>query len=160
MKERWGDLSMREKQAMRLGTAITIMVLMYGLIWTPLHNYILTLRHQTAQQRALLTWLQTADQQIRTAEGMRQKSTPTHSAAARLSIIQNSLKQSQLEKNVSQLTQTENDVVQLNFQQVAFDPLIAWLTQLWQQQGLLASQVIIKPSRTVGMVTAELTLET
>lgn len=159
MKEWWFNLNLREKQTVSLGAAITIMALLYGLIWSPLHNSVIALRDQMQHNQQLLFWMQTADQQIQAAEKMTQIPTPTHNAASWLSIIQDNVKQSPLAKNLTQLVQADNDSVKLTFQQVDFDLLISWLTELWQQQGLVVTQLTITSGSTPGIVGAEFILK-
>lgn len=159
MKEWWFNLNLREKQMVGLGVTVTIMALLYGLIWSPLHNSVSALRDQIQRNQQLLSWMQAADQQIQTAAKMTPTPTAPHNAASWLSIVQNNVKQSPLAKNLTQLVQADNDSVKLTFQQVDFDLLISWLTELWQQQGLVVTQLTITSGSTPGIVGAEFILK-
>jgi len=159
MKEWWFNLNLREKQTVSLGVAVTIMALLYGLIWSPLHTSVNALRDQIQHNQQLLSWMQTADQQIQAAAKMTPTPTVTHNAASWLSIVQDNVKQSPLAKNLTQLVQADNDSVKLTFQQVDFDLLISWLTELWQQQGLVVTQLTITSGSTPGIVGAEFILK-
>jgi len=159
MKEWWLNLNLREKQAVSLGATVMTLALLYGLIWSPLHNSVTALRDQIQHNQQLLSWMQTADQQIQAAEKMTQTPTATHNAASWLSIVQDNIKQSPLTKNLTQLVQADNDSVKLTFQQVDFDLLISWLTELWQQQGLVVTQLTITSGSIPGIVGAEFILK-
>lgn len=159
MQEWWFNLSLREKQTVSLGIAVTIMALLYGLVWSPLHHRVSALREQIQHQQQLLSWMQTTDQQIQAAAKMTQLATVTHNPASWLSIAQDSIKQTPLAKNLTQLVQADNDSVKLTFQQVDFDLLMSWLTELWHQQGLVINQLTVTAGSTPGIVEAEFILK-
>jgi type II secretory pathway component PulM len=159
MKEWWLNLNLREKQTISIGIIIAIIGLIYALIWSPLHHGVISLRDQMQHNQKLLVWMQAADQQIQEIEKTGKKPTAMLSTAAYLSTIQNSLKQSPIANNITQLAQADHDSIKLNFQQVDFDLFISWLTELWQQHGFIITQLVIKSSNTPGMVTAEFILK-
>ena len=101
--------------------------------------------------------MQNTDKNIQSIEKIGKKP-ETHRIASPISIVQNSLKQSLLAKSVTQLVQADNDSVKLSFQRADFDILMSWLTELWQQQGLIITQFTVKPDNTPCMVTGELIL--
>lgn len=157
MKEWWLNLNLREKQTVSLGAVALIVGIIYLLVWSPLSDSVTTTRDQIQHNQKLLDWMKTADAKIQAAEAMGQ--TPhALSTGSRLSNVQNDLKKSPIGNSVTQLVQAENDSVKLNFQKVDFDLLISWLTTLWQQYGLVVSQMTVKSSDAPGMVTAEFIL--
>lgn len=157
MKAWWFNLNLREKQTVSMGGAAVIIGVLYLLIWSPLHNSVAGFRDQIQHNKNLLSWMQTADEQIQAAEKMGQKPA-MHSTASRLSTVENELKKSPIANNITQLVQAENDSVKLNFQKVDFDLLMAWLTELWQQQGLIVTQLTTKSAGAPGIVEAEFIL--
>ncbi len=159
MKEWWINLSLREKQAASLGGALIAVLLIYVLIWLPFTNSLESLRNQVRRNTELLTWMRESDNRIQTLEKMlqRQNIKPT---ASILGIVQNAVNNSPLAKNLAQMRQAENNSVQLSFQKVDFDMLIQWLTQIWQQQGLIVEQLVVTPSGTPGIVSTELVITT
>ncbi len=159
MKEWWFNLSLREKQTVSLGVAAIIVALFYIIIWSPLHSSVASLRDQVQHNKQLLTWMQTTDRQIQAAEKISKVPTTTHSTASWLSIVQDNLKQSTLVNSLTQLAQADHDSVKLRFQQVDFDSLISWLTALWQQEGLVVTQLVVKPTNVAGMVETEFVLK-
>ncbi|MCD6039373.1 MAG: hypothetical protein K0S27_773 [Gammaproteobacteria bacterium] len=159
MKEWWFNLNIREKQIVSLGVIVGLAASLYSLIWSPLNNAIISLRHQVQHNQQLLSWLQTANEQIKIFEQMTQKAVVTHNAGSWLSIVQNSLKQSPIANNITQLAQADHDSIKLTFEQVDFDLLMIWLTQLWQQQGLIVTQLTITSAKIPGIVTAEYILK-
>lgn len=159
MKEWWINLSIREKQTVILGSTAVIILMIYNLIWSPLHNTVITMRKQIQSNQQLLTWMQSADNRIQAIEKNLQTKSSAHPSGSLLSVVQNQINQSPIATNLSQLRQAENDSVQSSFKQVNFDKLIAWLSGSWQEHGLIVTQVTITPGNTPGMVSAELTLK-
>ena len=116
------------------------------------------LRNQIRANQKLLTWMQAADNRMQLLEKNRQKST-AKAHGSLLSIVQNNVNKSPVAKEASQLQQTDSESVQLRFQHVNFDVLVEWLTQLWQQQGIIVSQATITPNGAASNVSAELVLK-
>lgn len=155
MKQWWLNLNLREKQTVAFGGIALIAALLYLIIWSPLTSSVSTFRDQIKHNQNLLDWMKTADIKIQAAEKSGQNphiiSTGSH-----LTVVQNDLKKSPIANNITQLVQADNDSVKLTFQRVDFDLLLTWLTTLWQQQGLIVTQMTVKPGDAPGMVSAEL----
>lgn len=158
IKEWWSNLADREKQTISIGSVIAAIFLFYALIWSPLANKVDDLRNQIRTNQKLLTWMQAADRRMQLVEKSAQQSA-TKTRGSLLGIVQNHVNKSPIAKEVSQLQQTDSESVQLRFQHVNFDVLIEWLTQIWQQQGLIVSQATITPNGAAGDVSAELVLK-
>jgi general secretion pathway protein M len=158
MKEWWNNLSLRDKQLFALGLLAVIFFLIYSLVWSPLDNKVSALRTTLQHNQKLLTWMQAADKQIESYKNTSQTTT-AQSTGSLLSIVQNEINQSSLSKDLSQLHQAEDDSVQLSFQHVGFDPLIRWLTQLWQQHNITITRASIKKTEASGIVSAEIVLK-
>jgi type II secretory pathway component PulM len=158
MKERWANLSLREKQTTTLGALGAAILLCYTLIWSPLSEKLDQLRHQIKSDQSLLSWMQESNKRIealeKTAEHISHKTN-----GSLLGNIQTSVNNSTLAKQLVQLQQSENDTVQLHFQQVGFDNFIKWLIMLCQQQHLTVMQLTISPGDTPGVVDTELKLQ-
>ena len=159
MKEWWNNLSLRDKQMLSLGVAAIICFLIYGLLWAPLDNKVNRMRNQISTDQKLLIWMQETNQHIQESEKSLQKKGVTPSGVSILSIVQRQINKTPFVSSLSQLRQAENDAVQLTFNNVDFDKLIAWLTQLWQQQGLVITQISVIASTTPGLVSADLILK-
>ena len=158
MKDGWMNLSLREKQTVALGSIALFVILIYLLIWSPLSHKIISLRTEVQRGQTTLHWMTIADQEIQIIEKNTEKTHAAHTAASLLSLAQHEINKSPLAKNLSQLRQSDNDSVQLTFQRVNFDNLVAWLTERSQQQNLVVTQAAIKQTGAPGIVTAELVL--
>ncbi len=158
LKMWWTNLSLREKQMVSLGGIVVGMFLIYVLIWSPFTNHLEHLRNQISNQEKLLLWLQTTDKNIQLLTKPAPSQT-TKSNVALLGVVQTHVNKNPVGNNISQLQQVDSETVQMRFQHVSFDTLIQWLTQLWQDTGLIISQSTITATGGVGDVDAEIVLK-
>ena len=159
MKEWWHNLSLREKQTLTLGILAVIIFLIYALIFAPLDNKATSLRNKIKHNQELLSWMQKTDQQIKSAEKTLQKKSTDINTGSLLTIVQQQINKTPLVSNLAQLRQADNDSVQLSFTNVDFDKLVVWLTALWQEHGLMVSQMTTTAGTPPGIVTADLILK-
>lgn len=159
MKEWWNNLALREKQMLVLGAFAIGIFLIYILLWSPLQNKVSSLRNQIQHSQELLAWMKDADKQIQALEKNSQKKSGSKATGSILSIVQKQIKTSPVASDLSQLHQVENDSVELSFKKVNFDKLMEWLIPFTQKQGLVISQITVKPSGSAGIVAADLVLK-
>lgn len=159
MKAWWLNLSIREKQTVALGLILISMLFIYAGIWIPLHSSVSTLREQVKQNQALLIWMQKTDQQIQSISPISSQKKPLDSKSL-LSRTEAWVKKSAIAKDLSQLRQEKNNAVQLNFKEVDFDQLIAWLSDSRVKQGLAVTEISVKPIGKSGRVSVTLSLAT
>jgi type II secretory pathway component PulM len=152
MKEWWINLGLREKQTLSVGGLFLILLLLYEIIWAPISNHNDNLRSEIARNQKLLIWMQEANQRAETMQKMLQSTSSAKTSAALLNLLQKQIKTSPFENNLLQMTQAENNAVQLSFQKVNFDALIKWLTVLWKNQGLTVKQITVTPNGPLGVV--------
>lgn len=159
MKEWWINLSLREKQTVSIGGFFVILFLIYLVLWSPLNNKVESLRTKIQRDQKLLVWMQDTNRRVQQIEKNQQTKKIAATDVSLLTIVQRQLNKTPLVSSLEQLRQADNDSVQLSFKNVDFDKLAAWLIQLWQQEGLVVSQINVTPSGSPGMVGAELVLK-
>jgi general secretion pathway protein M len=158
MKAWWLNLGAREKQTLIIGGICIGLFFLYELTWAPLANKVDHLRNQIRTDKTLVVWMQANDKRIQALSQAAHNAAP-RTTASLLNIVQTEINKTPLAKNIAQLQQAENDAVELRLQKVDFDNLIAWLTQMSQEQELIISQALITASTTPGIVDADLRLE-
>jgi type II secretory pathway component PulM len=152
MREWWNNLGLREKQWVIVGTLIVILFLLYEILLAPLIGLNDSLRTDIQHNQKLSSWMQETNQHIQLAESMSQKNSSTRSSAGLLSLLQKEINQSAFASNMQQISQAENNSVQITFLKINFDDLIKWLTILWQKYNLSVSQINVTPNGALGMV--------
>lgn len=157
MKERWNNLEIREKQAVALAGIAIVLFLIYEVIWSPLAHKVESLRHEVIQDQTLLYWMQESDARIQSLNSSLQKH-KTKSTVTLLGVVQTEISSSHFAQHVTQMQQGDNNTVHLVLSNVNFDDLVTWLTQIWQQQGLIVVDANITSENTPGMVDIDLTI--
>jgi type II secretory pathway component PulM len=156
MKEWWLNLGFREKQTVTIGGIIVLAFLIYAVIWLPISNYNTNLREKITQDQKLLTWMQEANQRIQAADKILHPGSTIRNSAAILSLLQKEINQSSLKDYLTQMSQAENNAVQMTFQKVNFDSLVEWLITLWKKQGVTVIQITTTPEGMTGSINATL----
>lgn len=158
MKEWWMNLGLREKQLLSIGAMFIILFLLYEIIWSPISTHNETLREEITHDQKLLSWMQEADQRIQATTKLFKKSNTSKQTASILSVIQHEIDASPLKNNLTQMSQAENNAVQLTFQKVNFDALIQWITLVWKTQNMTVKQMTATPNGTLGSVDSTIIL--
>lgn len=155
MKEKWQQLSDKDRQLALSSLAIIAVIFCYFFLFRPLHNGIENLHEEVVQQQSLLTWMEPTAKQILNLRTHRVVES-THLAL--LPLLEQSLKSTDLNKQVGELSQTEASKVKINFKLVAFDKLIIWLDDIWKKYGIEADEINVTPKMPTGYVEATLVL--
>lgn len=153
MKERWQQLNPNEQRTVISGAIALGLIFGYFFLYSPLTSKITELQQETAQQQALLSWMEPAAKHIQSLRSIQVPKTGT-STLALLPLIEQSLKGADLNKQVVELNQTEAHKVRIKFKQVSFDQLVLWLGNLWKNNSIDAEQLSVTPGQTPGIVEA------
>lgn len=155
----WAQLQDRERRFIRYGGITAIVLLFYVLLWSPFLDNVSAAQQDLEDKRQLLQWMQTASVQFQQLK--KQGHGPANlSTDNMLSTVSQSLKDSALASLVSEIKQTNDLKVTVNFKQVNFDDLIQWLLNIRKQYGLQVDQIQIEQVSTApGLVQAALVLK-
>ena len=154
MPEWLNRLSKHEKRILLLGVMVVLVVLFYLLFITPLANKVKTLRQQVQSNKALVIWMADAQTQLQI------KSEPTQlkqQSEALLPLIDKSLKQYHLDNQVTKTLQVNQNQLIVNFDQVVFNTMIAWLESL-EKQDIFLMTLSVSATGKSGIVSAKVTL--
>lgn len=158
MKAWWQSLSSRERSLLSSLAALAIIALLYFIIWQPINNSVTTLQQQVNSQRALLSWMQQVTTVLQNNSSTADSATQFTPAEQRLAVIQTTLTNTNFNKHVTQLEQTNQNDVHLVISAADFDSLTDWLVLLWQQHGIIISNLDLKKLNNQGLVSVNLVL--
>lgn len=155
----WMQLQDRERRFIRYGGITATMLLFYVLLWSPFLDTVSQAQQDLEDKRQLLQWMQTASVQYQQLK--KQSNGPANlSTDNMLSTVSQSLKDNALTSLVSEIKQTNDLKVTVNFKQVNFDDLIQWLLNIRKQYGLQVDQIQVEQVSTApGLVQAALVLK-
>ena len=124
MRERWQNLSQRERVLVSLIAIIVGLWVLYRIIWFPLYH----LNQRTYQD------IQSKNNMIHLLETMQGspliKRVTQSSPIQLLPTVQQSIQQANLSGSLTSISQTNSQTLQLSFQQVAVTSWLKWLQSL------------------------------
>lgn len=157
MRQWWQGLARREQRILLAGAAALALMLGYLLVWEPLHQGVLRLERSTAEQQAVLQWMQRSAQQARALSGVARVDSAMRGSESAQALIERTARSSGLAEGYKQTRQAAENELLVSFEAVGFDELVVWLDQLQQVYGLelvVAELDRVQP----GRVNARLTL--
>ncbi len=152
-KNWWSAISARERRWVIIGGIGTALILGYYLIIAPLYNQVNQLIQQTQDNQQLLQWMKPRVALLQGNNTNKQKILSTDEL---LAVLDKNIKNSNLAKNLNEIKQSSDNGVELRFNAVAFDALLQWLAQQWQQYGIQVTQITADKENILG--TADVTI--
>jgi general secretion pathway protein M len=158
LKDWFINLSSREQRLVAIGGTLVIFAIIYFLLWQPVADRLQNLQQDVVAQRELYQWMQQNVPELK-ARRLSGYAAQTTSPGSILSVIDDSLKDNNLNKPLKEINKTNENTVSLQFDNVSFDELIAWLINFSHQQRVTISQFTATPTQQTGMVKAELAIQ-
>lgn len=160
LKDWWSNLAARERQAVTIGSLLTLVFCLYQFVWSPLSASATTLRQRLVAQEKLLVWMQAANAELQkhTNESTAQK-TVFSSPVVALGVLQREITRAGLDQYVTQLKQASNETIEMHFQKLQFDKLMELLEVLNTTQKISIVQMSVAADTSPGIVAADLVLK-
>ena len=159
-KEWWAALAEREKRMVSVGTVVVGCFIFYAVIWGPYLNRVDGMRQRVQSEQKTLLWMKSADKEMRKIQGQTTTKAQQITPVALLGYLQKLISQKGMDAAMTQLKQSSNDAVELQFQKVEFDKLVTLLMQVVKEQRVVIRQMSATADSTPGLVDAELTFVT
>ena len=145
-------LNAREQRIVLLG-AVVVLVALVVVILMPLRRSVAAAQLRVQQKRDDLLWLHSMAPQL---AGLRTSSAPsTHDSL--IALTARTAAQAGLSKSLVG-SQASGDGLNVRFEQISFDSLIAWVSQLRQNYGVRVDTATIDTANAPGTVNASLLL--
>ncbi|HEY6599023.1 MAG TPA: type II secretion system protein M [Pseudomonadales bacterium] len=150
---RWfGTLETNERSMVALLGAFIAVLLLYGVVWRPLHDWSSSADAKYQRQLAVLDWMRVHESEARAA-GQRVNGSPE--AGSLLTLVANSAARAGL----SLLRyQKEGDGVAVVLENQPFNSLIGWIAALERDDNVTVKQISIDGQSAPGLVNARITL--
>lgn len=154
----WQGVSPREQNYLRLMFIFVGIAVVYFGIYQPTNNAIAALQQAVNYQNAIV---QNIQPKIAKITSLQRSTTQANSVTASnlLTVVDNNLKQQQLSRYATEVSQTSSSGVQIKFSNIGFDQMTQWLISIWQQYKIQVSQIDVRPTKTLGNVDVLLTLQ-
>ena len=147
IKNYWSNLNERERWILGSGVVFCVCYLFYLLVYAPLINAVHNKSQQLIENQETLVWMQQVHQQFKV-----KKKPQVLTSSKLLSVLAEKLNVTSFKHFPYQLQQTGVSDIQLVFEQVPFNPFIAWLYSLSEQYAISIKQLNIERTDTPGEV--------
>lgn len=149
-------LSGRDRILVIYGSIISLLLLFYFMIWTPLSEKNAELIASNAQTRELIGWMKQARVQLVNLH--QQTKTKVATNVSLLSAIEQSVKRNRLEASAADIKQLDTSRVQVTFAQVDYLAVLRWIDDLQTSSASKIDKVSIQKTEKPGIVRVDLTL--
>lgn len=156
-RERFLALQPRERWMLGVGAAALLITVLYLALWEPLVQARTQRAAALDASREIAIKLEQAAQQIRASAG----NNPAATAGRTLSLlaaVDQASKQGALGKPPSRLQPEGDREVRVWIEDVAFDALVRWLSELQRRYGVSVQTMDVEPQSTPGQVNVRLSL--
>ena len=153
LREYWVSLTLRERLLMSVGLGVVLGFIFFIVVIQPLTSSLEQTRLALARSQALYEWLRP---RIETIQNL-MKNDP-QKTVIRLSTIEQSLRDYQLEPYLSRLAALDQDAIEAVLTQAPYQSVMRWLEQLEQDFGPIIRSVALNATSIPGTIDLQLTL--
>ncbi|MET0081373.1 MAG: type II secretion system protein M [Sedimenticola sp.] len=148
----------RERLSLALGTAVSLLLLLYLVVYVPAEQSIEKAESRLKGSRAQLARLQAISDEYQSLS-RRVSHAPDSSTESLLSVIEKSSQQYGLNSAIRRITPEGEQKVRIQLQEVSFDKLTAWFSKLAITEGISTETIIVRGGATAGLVNVNLMLK-
>ena len=158
MKQWLEGLETRERLLYAAGAIVAGLLLMFVLIWKPIHSGYQTLSSNVTEQRGTLLWMQQSAQKISQLKGSG-GSAKGLGGRSLLAVTDSTARAGGLGPALKRVEPEGSNGVRVWLDGASFDELIKWLGTLSTSHGIDADSVTMERNDAAGRVNARLTLQ-
>lgn len=159
MKDWFNSLEQRERRIVVVGAALLMVMLIYVMAWDPLVNKVDALRTSTAEQQALLNWMQQSAQEVKQLRGSSGQRSQVVGGQSLLSLVDSTAKSGRLGKSLKRVQPDGEQQVRVWLEEANFDDVVRWLTTLETRQGVRIVSSVFQAKEAAGRVDVRLVFE-
>lgn len=154
----WESLQDRERQMLSIGVIIVGVLMIYGLIWSPLSDAVLDRKTQVESQQQLLIYLQQASAKIERLKALGIAVDASVDNTGLLTLVEQTLGSQQLNSYLKQVQQPQQNQIALTFEKVPFDKLMQWLQILSTTRGIHVQNLSATRLMVIGTADVQMVL--
>lgn len=158
MKEKWQQLSSREKRLVILTAVVVMITVVYFMIWQPLQDGIQTSRVRVKAQHQTLAEMQEQAAEARQLLAAQRQGNDSRSSGSLLVIIERTAQSKNLKSRLQKVQPEGEDSVRVWVENASFDQLIDWLALLENRNTIYVSEIIIERQKEPGRVNSRILL--
>ena len=157
--QNWLDkLNSREQNIVTAGIIFLIISLFYLIIWEPVFSALETERQKYESERQLYFWMKDASSELKALQSSGAKYNNQFKNKSISSLAELSAQSTGIKQHIKKLD-SDSKGVKAELDQVSFDNLIIWLSDMAEKYNIQVSSLHIEKSNEPGTVNARITLE-
>jgi len=157
LQQWWLSLTFSQRRIASVGGIAFGILLFYLLIWFPLVSSVSNHRNEIIAEQQLVLEMQQSKADILYLRSMNTQ-VQGSSNLPLLTTVDQTLRDQQVNGQLTQIQETSDDKVKLAFSTVTYDELVSWLEVLASQYGIQVEQIHITATNTTGVVQADMVL--
>ena len=156
----WQSLQPRERRTLLLGGIALAAMVLFFMVWRPLHQRVDSLAERVDSQRDTLAWMRSAAAEVLTRRGAAPAASATgqRGGEALYAMADRTARQAGLAGALQRVEPAGEGQVRVTLEQAAFDDLLAWLRRLGSDFGITADPVSLRRAEGPGQVSGQLVL--
>lgn len=156
--EKWSALKKSEQSMLTYGFFIISITVLYYYVWNPYNKSIENFEQKILYVQEDIAWLKGVSKQIQQLKSGTTRPVGSYSGSL-INIIDKSIKQNKLDKNVSLLEKSGTNKVVIQFTKIPFDDLIKIMGYFKNRYGILVKNITIQRSENEKLVNSRVTLK-
>ena len=158
MKAWFFSLTQRERTMVEIAAALTMVFLLYVLVFEPITNNYERNKNNLATAVETLEWMRSASQEVAKLRGGNSSAVKPQDKKFILGVVDRSVRKAGL-ANVMKRVQPEGDLgVRVWFENAAFDDLMVWIATMESEHNLRVNEINIEETESTGLVNVRLFL--
>ena len=157
MNQFLAGLGARERFLLIAGATVLMLVLLYGLAWSPLSERVERLRATVAEQLALQQWMEAAAQEVRRLRAAQPGQRTERQSL--LALTDRTAREAGLGPALRRVEPEGTDRVRIVLEQAGFDDMVSWMELLVSRFQVRIDSVTVESRNEPGLVNARVVLQ-
>lgn len=159
MKEKWQQLSSRERRLVVIMAAVLLASLFYFGLWQPLQEGIEQKRLRVRAQQATLQQMRVQAAEVKRLQAGTRGAARVRNSSSLLVVIERSAQQKRLKQHLHKVQPEGTSGVRVWIDNAPFDTLVEWLALLASQNGVQVSEISVERQKDPGRVNGRVLLQ-
>jgi general secretion pathway protein M len=159
MKEKWQQLSSRERRLVLIMASVLIASVFYFGLWQPLQDGTETTRMRVKAQQIQLQQMLSQAAEVKQLLTSKRGSASVKSSSSLLVVIEQTAQQKQIKSHLNKVQPEGSNGVRVWIDNAPFDTLVDWLALLAKKSGVYVGEISIERQKDPGRVNGRVLLQ-
>lgn len=159
MKDKWQQLSSRERRLVVIMSAVLVVTMFYFLLWQPMQDGLARSRVRVKAQQAQLQEMRQQAAIARQLLAKQRSGSAVKNSSSLLVVIERTAQQKQIKSALQKVQPEGNEGVRIWLENASFDKLVDWLALLSSRNNVYVSEISIDRQKDSGLVNGRILLQ-